>query len=274
MFRQYLVAFLCVLSLTGGRAVGSQTPSATDALTGTWTGYMARDDANRMVITVQLKLEGKSVTGTVSGPQLTPGDIRSGTFEPATGALKFVVKVRGDDGITVAFDGSLSQGVASGRVSTDAETGVFRLTRGEADTTSPPSGPSDPTVAALRRGFVEVSDWIARAADLIPADKYGYRPTASVRTLGELIGHIADSYVFYCGRAGGQNVRWTDGIEKGPASKATLTAKLKETTAACNPLYDGKGQIGPLVDNIGHASLHYGNLITSMRMLGLTPPSS
>ena len=30
----------------------------------------------------------------------------------------------------------------------------------------------------------------------------------------------------------------------------------------------------PRVENIGHSSLHYGNLITYLRMMGLVPPSS
>jgi hypothetical protein len=30
----------------------------------------------------------------------------------------------------------------------------------------------------------------------------------------------------------------------------------------------------PLMQNIGHANLHYGNLVTYLRMMGLTPPSS
>jgi uncharacterized damage-inducible protein DinB len=30
----------------------------------------------------------------------------------------------------------------------------------------------------------------------------------------------------------------------------------------------------PLLQNISHSSLHYGNMITYLRMMGLTPPSS
>lgn len=33
-------------------------------------------------------------------------------------------------------------------------------------------------------------------------------------------------------------------------------------------------QIAPLIENIGHSNLHYGNAITYMRMMGLVPPSS
>jgi uncharacterized damage-inducible protein DinB len=128
--------------------------------------------------------------------------------------------------------------------------------------------------AALRKSFTEVSGWVTKAADLAPADKYGYRPTQSTRTFGQLIAHIADSYNYYCARAAGRNVEWSDEIEKGSLDKATLVQKLKQSSAACSAAYNNTSQVAPLIENIGHTSLHYGNIVTYMRLLGLTPPSS
>jgi uncharacterized damage-inducible protein DinB len=34
------------------------------------------------------------------------------------------------------------------------------------------------------------------------------------------------------------------------------------------------GQLAPLIANFGHVNLHYGNITTYMRMLGLVPPST
>ena len=133
--------------------------------------------------------------------------------------------------------------------------------------------PADAT-AELRRNFTEVSGWVARAAEMVPAERFGYRPTQSVRTFGQLIGHIADSHNYYCARAAGRNVEWSDPIEKGSTDKATLVQKLKQSNDACASAYAGTGQVGPLIGNVGHTNLHYGNIITYMRMLGLTPPSS
>jgi hypothetical protein len=39
----------------------------------------------------------------------------------------------------------------------------------------------------VRKGFEEVNDWVTKAADMVPADKYSYRPVDTVRTFGELI---------------------------------------------------------------------------------------
>ena len=127
--------------------------------------------------------------------------------------------------------------------------------------------------AALRRGFAEVSGYITRSADMVPADKYTYRPTASVRTFGQQIAHVADSYLFYCARAAGRAPE-EETIAKGPLDKATLVAKLKQATDACTAVYAGKPVVMPALTNIGHTNLHYGNIVTYLRMLGMTPPSS
>ena len=84
--------------------------------------------------------------------------------------------------------------------------------------------------AGVKVGFTDVSDWVARSAALIPADKYTYKPTASVRTVGQQIAHIADSYAYYCSRAAGRKVEWSDAIEKGATDKTTLATKLKQAT--------------------------------------------
>ena len=132
----------------------------------------------------------------------------------------------------------------------------------------------DETKAALSKSFGEVSGWVSKAAEAVPADKYSYRPTQSVRTYGQLIAHIADAYNYYCARAAGRNVEWSDAIEKGKTDKATLAPKLRQALGTCTSAYAGSGQAGPLVDNVGHTNLHYGNIITYMRMLNLVPPSS
>jgi uncharacterized damage-inducible protein DinB len=128
--------------------------------------------------------------------------------------------------------------------------------------------------SAARKSFGEVSEWVTKAADRVPADKYTYRPAQTVRTFGELIGHVADAYNYYCGLAAGHDAKWSDAIEKGQTDKATVTPKLKQALDGCAAAYAGAGKIGPLIENVAHTSLHYGNIITYMRMLGMVPPSS
>jgi uncharacterized damage-inducible protein DinB len=128
---------------------------------------------------------------------------------------------------------------------------------------------------AVQMGFAEVSGWVTKAAALVPADKYSYKPTSTVRSYGQIIAHVADSYLYYCGKATKQETRWSDAIAEGPVDKATLAPKLAQALATCNAAYaSGSGNIGLLMANVAHTSLHYGNLITYIRMLGMTPPSS
>jgi uncharacterized damage-inducible protein DinB len=127
----------------------------------------------------------------------------------------------------------------------------------------------------LRNGFNEVNDWVVKSAEMVPAEKYNYRPVDTVRTFGQLIGHVTDAYNFFCARGAGNKVEWSDAVEKGATDKDTLLPKLKEAVGKCNAAYgSGNGQLRPLFSNVGHTSLHYGNIITYMRMMGLKPPSS
>jgi uncharacterized damage-inducible protein DinB len=127
----------------------------------------------------------------------------------------------------------------------------------------------------LRNGFNEVNEWVTKSAEMVPADKYSYRPVDTVRTFGQLIAHITDSYNFFCARGAGNKVEYSDATEKGATDKETLLPKLKEAVGRCNAAYSSANpQLRPLFTNVGHTSLHYGNIITYMRMLGMKPPSS
>ena len=127
----------------------------------------------------------------------------------------------------------------------------------------------------LGNGFNEVNGWVTKAAEMVPADKYNYRPVDTVRTFGQLIAHITDSYNYFCAHGVGNKVEWTTPVEKGATDKETLLPKLKEAVGKCNAAYSsGNAQLRPLFTNVGHTSLHYGNIITYMRMMGLKPPSS
>lgn len=132
--------------------------------------------------------------------------------------------------------------------------------------------------AALKQGFGEVSGWLLKAAEMVPPDKYSYRPATTVRTYGEMLGHVADGYNYFCGRATGKKVEWSDATAQGKTDKATIVAALKAATTVCTAAHNlerGDGSRLPLLmQNYGHANLHYGNVVTYIRMLGLVPPSS
>jgi uncharacterized damage-inducible protein DinB len=254
----------------------AQTPgSAADPISGTWAGYLGPGATPQFAITMELKFDGKAaVSGTFVG-LTTPGEIKLGTFDPQTGALKLQAAPQDDSEIRLVLEGIVVLGTATGRASGDNQIGTFKITKKVAETSAHAQQPgANDTAAALRYGFSEVSGLVTKAADLVPADKYSFRPTSSVRTFGQLVAHIADAQNYYCARAAGRNVQWSEIVEKGNTDKATLVQKLKQSVDACNAMYGGAGQAGALLANVAHTNLHYGNIITYMRMLGLAPPSN
>src|SRR5262245_12752190 len=69
--------------------------------------------------------------------------------------------------------------------------------------------------AAVKYGFDEVAGWLTASAELVPADKYAYKPVNTVRSFGELMAHAADGMNSFCGSAAAKDVAWTDAVEKG-----------------------------------------------------------
>lgn len=138
--------------------------------------------------------------------------------------------------------------------------------------------PTPTAAAAVKYGFEEVSGWLAASADLVPADKYPYKPVGTVRSFGELMAHAADGMNWYCGSAkAAKDVPWSDAVEKdkGGTTKAKVLAALKQATAGCAAANASPAsRIDKLMANLAHANLHYGNAIVYLRMLGLKPPSS
>lgn len=98
-----------------------------DPLSGTWTGELTAGERNRSIILV-LKFDGKTkVTGTFTGMP-NPGEVKSGTFDSKTGALKLDLGIEGDSAVRLTFEGTVAKDKASGRVSGEAS-GEFKLAR-------------------------------------------------------------------------------------------------------------------------------------------------
>ena len=146
-----------------------------------------------------------------------------------------------------------------------------------AATSVPHARQAAPTAqAAVTFGFDEVAGWLTASAELVPADKYSYKPVNTVRSFGELMAHAADGMNWYCGSAkAAKDVAWSDAGEKGGPTKAKVVAALKQSIQNCNAAYGSStARIDKLMANVAHSSLHYGNVITYLRMMGLKPPSS
>jgi uncharacterized damage-inducible protein DinB len=155
----------------------------------------------------------------------------------------------------------------------------------------------------LAQAFSAVAADIAAAAELMPADKYSYRPTPEVRSFGQIIAHIVGGQFLYAAQVSGTYFPSDIGPQMGELrafseaatvnqgrafTKVELIQLLKRSSEFCATAYE-MGKRSPLPDstaaddsrrfralikNIAHDNEHYGNLVTYMRLNGLVPPST
>jgi len=119
-----LVALACATPLAAQSRGAGKAP---DAVTGTWKGELTPTGAPRSrPVTLELKHDGKGkVSGTMSGMP-NPADVKAGTFDPKTGALKLQMGKEGDPAVLLVLEGKVAKNVASGRMSGE-DTGEFTL---------------------------------------------------------------------------------------------------------------------------------------------------
>ncbi len=129
-----------------------------------------------------------------------------------------------------------------------------------------------------------MQDKIMKAADAMPESKYSYRPTKEVRSFGEIVTHVADISYILCSNVKGEANPAT-ATAKG--SKTEIMAYLKGSFDYCDRVYSGftdahlndpadfwgaKTNKMFILTQVGnHDALHYGNLVTYMRINGLEP---
>ena len=139
-----------------------------------------------------------------------------------------------------------------------------------------------------KRAFGQMKIWIVSSAEKMPEEGYGFKPTDSVRSFGQVLGHVADSQYYFCATALGEKPTPRE-IEKTKTSKADLVPALKEAFAYCDKAYNtmtdatsetvkmfGGDLPKPIVLTVNdmHLSEHYGNIITYLRLKNIVPPSS
>ena len=137
--------------------------------------------------------------------------------------------------------------------------------------------------------YARVKANLLGSAEKVSEENYNFKPTDSVRTYGQIIGHLADAQYMFCSTALGETNPGLN-IEKTKTTKADLVAALKDSVAYCDKAYDSMTdatgaqlvklfnfelpKLGALSINNMHDMEHYGNLVTYMRMKNIVPPSS
>jgi uncharacterized damage-inducible protein DinB len=149
--------------------------------------------------------------------------------------------------------------------------------------------PANPLSAWNKLAYARVKSILAKSAEKMPEESYGFKPVDTVRSYGQIVGHVADAQYLFCSIALGEKNPAPD-IEHTKTSKADLIAALNAAFAYCDKAYDGMSdatavetiklfgndapRLSALTVNNMHDLEHYGNLATYLRMKNMVPPSS
>ena len=147
----------------------------------------------------------------------------------------------------------------------------------------------NPLSAYNKLVYAGVKDALLRSAEKMPEQNYSFKPTDSVRSFGQVIGHVADAQFLFCSIVIGEK-NPTPKIEETKTKKADLIAALKDAFAYCDKAYDKMtdasgiemvkmfGGDTPKLSVLGvnnmHTVEHYGNIVTYMRLKNIVPPTS
>jgi uncharacterized damage-inducible protein DinB len=154
-----------------------------------------------------------------------------------------------------------------------------------------------PSLAATAKAMhATIRRDVAEAAEAMPGEEFGFKPTPNVRSFAQLIGHVIDANFFFCSQAKGEAIPTTTIFER-LADKAALTKALSDALAYCDAVYESTTDVNfnqavtvigfpgmnpktltsrgaVLMFNITHNNEHYGNLVVYLRLKGKVPPST
>jgi uncharacterized damage-inducible protein DinB len=146
------------------------------------------------------------------------------------------------------------------------------------------------TGVGTARGIWQLyASYVLKSAEQMPEADYAFKPAPTVRSFGQLIGHVAGSEMMFCAAALGDTPKAEDDIEKTVTTKEGLVSALKASAQYCSRAYaltdaqaagtiklfgNDQSKMFALILNASHVGEHYGNLVTYLRIKGMVPPSS
>ena len=147
-----------------------------------------------------------------------------------------------------------------------------------------------PVTSAVKEIFPRQQKNLIGAAEIMPADKYSYKPTAEQISFGHLVMHIATSNDLLCGKIGDVAAPKTDDLKDSDGKDKLVTA-LKASFDFCDRVL-AKADDSKLGETMelwkGHQATraaalialtndwadHYGAAAMYLRLNGLLPPSA
>jgi uncharacterized damage-inducible protein DinB len=153
-----------------------------------------------------------------------------------------------------------------------------------------PAGPvANPVTTTVKNQLARYEKNMVAAADLMPAEKYNFKPTPEMNSFGHVVMHIAQSNYFLCAKISGQaapdvKLADTDGKDK-------LVAGLKASFEFCSTALAGvddsklsdpvtlfgnrqTSRAGALITLSDDWYDHYGAQAIYLRLNGILPPTA
>ena len=153
-----------------------------------------------------------------------------------------------------------------------------------------PLAAADPGMEGLREILAGYKRNLVEAVQKTPEGYLDFRPTAEVNSYREMVGHIVDAQYAICATAKQEKNPQPERIVKKVLSKADLVSAVQSSFGYCDDVLAGldstklaqKVKTGSseytisyhAVHSVEHTALHYGNLITYMRLRGVVPPET
>ncbi len=149
---------------------------------------------------------------------------------------------------------------------------------------------ANPVADAFRENAASEGKHLMAAADLMPADKYSYKPTPAQMSFGDIVVHLSTGNDYLCGAIGGMKAPAREKIAA-TAGKDALVARLKETFAFCDkalaslndsklteklPMFGNNMMTRAAIETetTGDWADHYSQVAIYLRLNGLLPPTA
>jgi uncharacterized damage-inducible protein DinB len=146
-----------------------------------------------------------------------------------------------------------------------------------------------PVAQAFRDYASDLGKNLMAAADEMPADKYGYKPTPAQMSFGDVVVHLAEGNDLLCGAIGGTKAPTRSKVAA-TDKKDALVARLRETFQFCDQALAGlddaklgeqlpffgktRSRAAIMTITTGDWADHYSQAAIYLRLNGLLPPTA
>jgi len=147
-----------------------------------------------------------------------------------------------------------------------------------------------PVAQAFRDNAREMATNLVAAAEEMPADKYGFKPTPPQMSFGDVVVHLTQGNDYLCGAISGVKAPTRTKVAATDAKDA-LVARLRETFQFCEqalaklddaklgeqlPFFGGRtmSRAGVMTLTTGDWADHYSQAAIYLRLNGLLPPTA